>query len=554
MLNWWNSNKRRGCAWACIVLAAVLAPTAGAEEITIKNDSIADFGEAVIVGDFDQGEHGGARLTSPCDGTIVAVQILWLEGTPGHPQSLEQAIHIYDSPGFPTPGAELETLLGPVMTPGYWNEFRYLDQAQTMPLEVPVTTGQEITVSLEFYNPTDVGNGGPSVVRDVDGCQSGRNLLYGDIGAGSQWYNFCLLIGGDIGIRMVVECPGVTGACCYATGICENEVEEADCQDFGAEWHEGLNCGEITCNPRGACCRMGGCLQLVDPATCAAIDGDYAGHGTNCDDDVCVAGACCIEDTGECVENFGFQCADLGEDFLGPGTTCDPNPCPQPIGACCIGTFCLEDQTQEDCEGAFGEWVGPWTDCGPPNPCDDACHIVSSDPQHGWIDARAPLFEGSPAGWSAVDITFNAECNASGLGTGDFAITEVCDPGNCDEVAPGAAGFAGSGNAGTLTLDRPLDPKAWTVISLVGGNAEDVIYLGFLPADSDASGFSNANDIVQVVDYVNDATAGGSPPWHSTNIDRSQYITANDIIELIDLLNGAGDYEAYFGATLPSLP
>lgn len=552
MLKWWNSKMRRGCALGCMILVALLVPPAGAEEIVVKNDTVPeDGGTAVIVGDFIAGEEAAAWLTSPCDGTIVAVQIFWLEGTPGHGQSLEQAIHIYDEGVFPLPGSQLEIMEGPVMTPGYLNEFRYLDEAQTMPLSVPVTAGQKFVVSLEFYNPTDVGSGGPSVVRDINGCQAGRNALHANPGG---WLNFCLFLGGDLGIRAVVECQGATGACCHATGICENELEENDCQDFGATWHEGLNCGEITCNAQGACCRMGGCLQLVDPATCEAIDGDYAGPGTNCNDDVCVAGACCLEDTGECLENFGFQCAALGEDFLGPGTSCDPNLCPQPIGACCFGTFCLEDQTEEGCEGAFGEWVGPWTDCGPPNPCDVQCHIVSSDPQHGWIDARTPMLGGEPAGWSSVDVTFNAECDASGLDSSDFALTEVCDPGNCDEVAPGAASFSGTGNAGTLTLDRPIDPKAWMVITLVDGDAGDVIYLGALPADSDASRTSNANDIVQVVDYVNEATGGGSPPSRSADIDRSQAVTANDIIELIDLLNGAGEYEAYIGATLPALP
>ena len=114
--------------------------------------------------------------------------------------------------------------------------------------------------------------------------------------------------------------------------------------------------------------------------------------------------------------------------------------------------------------------------------------------------------------------------------------------------------FAGLGQTGTLTLDRPIDPKAWTVVSLVGGAAGDVIYLGYLPADSDASGTSNANDIIQVVDYVSAALGGGEVSWHSSNIDRSTHITSNDIIELIDLLNGAGDYEAYFGVTLPGIP
>lgn len=367
--------KTRG-VFRCVVHVHVallmLAIPALGEEITVKNDSVVDFGQAVIVGDFIQGEQAGARLTSPCDGTIVAVQILWLEGTAGHGQSLEQAIHIFADGAFPIPGSELALLEGPVMTPGYLNEFRYLDEAQTMPINVPVLAGESFFVTLEFYNPTDVGNGGPSVVRDVDGCQSNRNVLYGDLGAGWHWYDFCLLISGDLAIRAIIDCPGATGACCHASGICQNDVEAEDCLEFGDVWHEGLTCAEITCTARGACCVGSGCLTLVEQDPCEQI-GDYAGDGTNCNDDVCVAGACCNLLTGECIENFGFQCVALGGDFeyQGPGTTCDPNPCTQPTGACCFGTLCFAGQTRLECTDAGGDWIGPWIDCGPPNPCEE---------------------------------------------------------------------------------------------------------------------------------------------------------------------------------------
>jgi len=351
-----------------------------AEEIVVQNDSITDFGSAYIVGDFVAGEQGGARLTSPCDGTIVAVQVLWLEGTPGHPQSLEQAIHIYDGSGFPTPGAELEILEAPVMTPGYMNEFRYLDEAQQFPIDVPVSAGQHFYITLEFANDTDVGNGGPSVVRDTDGCQSQSNVLYGNIGAGWNWYNFCLLITGDLAVRAVIDCPDAAGACCYANGNCAVGVEQGDCEsEFGAVWYEGVeDCGQITCEPRGACCRESGCLQLVDPDTCDAIGGVYAGDGADCGDDVCVPGACCFED-GHCEELFEFECQPQGGVFHGVGTSCDPNPCPQPLGACCFGEFCVANQTEEQCTSAAGEWAGADTDCadnndnGVPDACESGC-------------------------------------------------------------------------------------------------------------------------------------------------------------------------------------
>lgn len=48
---------------------------------------------------------------------------------------------------------------------------------------------------------------------------------------------------------------------------------------------------------------------------------------------------------------------------------------------------------------------------------------------------------------------------------------------------------------------------------------------GYLPADADASGVSNANDIVQVVDYLNGVLTGGEPPEYSSGIDRRGPVT-----------------------------
>ena len=176
-------------------------------------------------------------------------------------------------------------------------------------------------------------------------------------------------------------------------------------------------------------------------------------------------------------------------------------------------------------------------------------HIVSSDPGDGWIDARRPTnLDGSgDFGWSAVDVTFDGD--ASGLTPADFTTSETCEAGACDGSAPGVTSVDGTGATVTVTLERPIDPVAWTSIALVGGDPTDVIRLGYLPADADASLAANANDILKVVDAVN---AGGE--LYHYDIDRSGMITANDIVELINLLNGASGYDAYFGQTLPAMP
>ena len=369
----------------CVAALLLTVPAARGQEVTVKNDSFLG-GMAVIVGDFIAGEEAAVWLTSPCDGDIVAVQIAWLEGTPGHGQSLEEAIHIYAAGSFPTPGAQLEILEGPVMTPGYMNEFRYLDEAQTMPLIVPVTEGQTFVVSLEFANPTDVDNGGPSVIRDVDGCQWGKNGLFAIPGG---WLNFCFWLNGDLVIRAIIDCQGTTGACCDAYGLCTDQVEEDQCQDPGETFFEGQECSEVTCpDPTGACCNgIGGCLDGQTQDFCENIlSGIYAGHATTCADEVCDLGACCLPD-GSCQDVIELVCGDEGGTFYGPGTDCATTECPQPLGACCVGEICVPDQTEENCLSFEGEWVGAFTDCGPPDPClGPSCTCGDVDNSGGPVD------------------------------------------------------------------------------------------------------------------------------------------------------------------------
>ena len=78
---------------------------------------------------------------------------------------------------FPEPGTEPETLVGPVMTPGFINEFLFLDGTKNFPLNVPVTSGQQFHVSLEFEDPTDIGNGGPRTRTEQKSQASRTNSL-----------------------------------------------------------------------------------------------------------------------------------------------------------------------------------------------------------------------------------------------------------------------------------------------------------------------------------------------------------------------------------------
>ena len=179
-----------------------------------------------------------------------------------------------------------------------------------------------------------------------------------------------------------------------------------------------------------------------------------------------------------------------------------------------------------------------------------ACFIRSSTPGDGWIDARQPVdsSQQNPAGWDSVEIAFFPGCDVSVLSADDFTISETCYDGECDGIAPEVESFVGAGSVGTLTLSRPVDPKTWTTITYHRGSAEDVIRLGYLPADADGSLASNANDIIEVVEGVQH---GG--PLHQFDIDRDGNLAADDITVLIDLLNGADPFESYWYKALPSL-
>ena len=82
-------NEVRTAQAVLALMSCLFVPVARSQEVTVQNDSFVSGQSAVIVGDFVPGEQAGARLTSPCDGAIVAVQIGWLHGDEFPPASNE---------------------------------------------------------------------------------------------------------------------------------------------------------------------------------------------------------------------------------------------------------------------------------------------------------------------------------------------------------------------------------------------------------------------------------------------------------------------------------
>jgi hypothetical protein len=133
------------------------------------------------------GEEGGSVLDAPTEHypiEILRVGIGWGSLYGGTPQSLEQAIHIYDA-GLPNPGTPIATLEGPALNDGYINEF----DLEPLPGDIIVNSGP-FTVTLEFLNSNAGDTYAPSMVHDGNGCQATKNVVYAIPGG---WYDACVL-------------------------------------------------------------------------------------------------------------------------------------------------------------------------------------------------------------------------------------------------------------------------------------------------------------------------------------------------------------------------
>jgi len=194
---------------SAFLLSAAIAFVSGAaaSEITIQNDSLANGDSGTIQAGFVAGEKAAAWLTSPCDGNLVAVQVFWISLTGGTGETIQDSIDIYRSGDFPEPGDLAVEILGPVLNDGFMNEFRYLDEDNTIPLSVPVATGETVVVALGFLTAPNPALG-PSVVTDEDGIHTGRNAIHASDGLGGfVWFaSETFLVPGDWVIRAVVDC------------------------------------------------------------------------------------------------------------------------------------------------------------------------------------------------------------------------------------------------------------------------------------------------------------------------------------------------------------
>lgn len=417
-----NTNRVTHGAWACAI-ACFATWTVHAQETVVKNDSVNNGTTAAIQSGFDEGETAAAWLTSPCAGRIVAVQVFWRSLLGGEPPTLEDNITIYSQGVFPFPGPIIHAFLeGPVMTDGVLNEFRYLDELNTIPIDIPVSQGEVFIVALKFGSDP-VPFVGPSVVTDSNGCQPGKNAVNA-IGLG--WVNACSLgISGDFMIRAVVNCEESTGACCLPSGSCVPDSTGQDCADNGGLYQgDDTTCAQTNCPMIvGACCKPDGtCVDNITASSCLSMNGNYQGNGSLCSGVSCPlpAQACCNAMTGFCFMLDPVSCQSFGGVPQGTGTTCvgpSANQCP--TGACCLPNgSCSPNLTPAQCTGMGGVYQGTGVTCGQvscPQP-QGACCLTSG----GCTVISQVLCEGFGHTWKGTGTTC-ADANMNGT-------ADACEP------------------------------------------------------------------------------------------------------------------------------
>lgn len=170
--------------------------------------------------------------------------------------------------------------------------------------------------------------------------------------------------------------------------------------------------------------------------------------------------------------------------------------------------------------------------------------LIGADPPDGAIDARTPVTTDGVTRLGMNEVTFLFDRPTNCLLPEHFLISQI----GATSLPPQISAIQPVVDNGVkLTLDRPIEPKAWTIIT--HAPTQSTIRLGFLPGDVNGDSFSGPVDILELVDFLN-ALNPERPIW-STDLDRSGIAAPADILMLIDLLNGAGNLDEYNGARLP---
>jgi len=277
------------------------------------------------------------------------------------------------------------------------------------------------------FDPCDLPLGNCPEDIDQDGIVGVSDVLE-VIG---QW-NDC----GDGTYRPTAD---VNGDCC---------VDVSDILQVIAVW--GEDCGSV-----GACCLATGNCEEISAAGCTELGGDYQGDKSLCQNANCPSiGACCFVD-GSCGEMLQTDCVSQGGSFQGNASNCKNANCPIPGAG-------------DECESAMAAVVGAnafETNTATPsgNPPDSSqCSGTYLD----WSDSPDVWFLFVPTSSGNVHFT---TCDGSSFDTSMALYEGACD----NQVACNGDGDGDSGcQAYYSALDYTVQAGEYYYIRLGGWQAE----------------------------------------------------------------------------------
>ncbi len=414
-----------------LVGLAGVTSASGQTQVTVKNDGLPDnlsgwSGTLGLLGAFNFNEEQNVFLTAPCDGRIVAIDILWgsMNGFAG--TTVEQVLGLYEVGACDPITGDLNRSTTPLTQPGFGdvvligpaltaspnvatpNRFQFLDENSTIAMNVPVTSGQQFAVRFvwgddycnDFCSPgcqQCLTYSGPFIPHDAMGCDDCKNNVFGP----PFGKDTCFLgSSGNIVIRAIVECDSGDGACCLPDGSCA-EMSNTVCESLqGVFQGVGTTCATTNCVvPTGACCVAGVCTDGLDKQFCEVLaEGTWLGPNTVCDAQSCIlpTRACCLPAPDKsCIETDQADCEAQGgtyytwasdcDQLSGGGVDCDP------VGACCIDEMCWPQQlTEGDCVMFGGAWKGAGTNCAV---VPDLCIPTGACCNPATLGCLAPTFE-----------------------------------------------------------------------------------------------------------------------------------------------------------------
>jgi hypothetical protein len=221
---------------------------------------------------------------------------------------------------------------------------------------------------------------------------------------------------------------------------------------------------------------------------------------------------------------------------------------------CACDPFCCEVTWDENCAGTGVDGCGAELLC--PALCGDPCPdgaVTFIDPPDGIVDARQPHEPANAAVKQGIDvITVEAPPGADNLRC--WSLCETVVDANPNDVAAVVDNLDGTF---ILALLRPISAGGLTAITYSGdgGTSSTGTYVAH-PANVNADGASNADDLVTMVDCCLNqqcqpgATTEETP--YRCDVNRSGKVTPADMLRAIDLLNGGDQLSVWRDTVLPT--